>query len=100
MPYADPLPEAELATALSGLPEWTREGDAIRRTTTAHDFREAVELIVSVAEAAEAAGHHPDIHLTGYRRLTFELSTHAVKAITRRDIELATQIDRLILGDR
>ena len=100
MPYADPLPDDELAAALSELPEWTREGDAIRRTTTAHDFREAIELIVSVAEAAEAAGHHPDIHLTGYRRLTFELRTHAVKAITRRDIELATQIDRLILGDR
>jgi 4a-hydroxytetrahydrobiopterin dehydratase len=100
MPYADPLGDRELDAALAGLPEWTRDGECIRRTTTAHDFREAVELVVSVAEAAEAAGHHPDIHLTGYRRLTFELSTHAVKAITRRDIELATQIDRLILGDR
>jgi pterin-4a-carbinolamine dehydratase len=27
--------------------------------------------------------------------VTFTLTTHAAKAITRRDIELATEIDRL-----
>jgi pterin-4a-carbinolamine dehydratase len=30
--------------------------------------------------------------------VTFELTTHAAKALTRRDIDLATEIDRLILG--
>ena len=30
MPYADPLTDAELAEALAGLPEWSRDGDVIR----------------------------------------------------------------------
>ena len=95
MPYADPLTDEELEAALDGLPGWAREGDAIRRTLTCSDFRNAVDLVVAVAEAAEAADHHPDIAITGYRRVTFTLSTHAAHAITRRDIDLATDIDRL-----
>jgi len=30
-----------------------------------------------------------------YKRVTFTLTTHAAKAITARDIELAGEIDRL-----
>jgi 4a-hydroxytetrahydrobiopterin dehydratase len=96
MPYATPLTDAELADALALLPEWAQEGDTIRRSVEVADFAAAVALINAVAEAAEAADHHPDIHLTGYRHVSFEVSTHAAKALTRRDIELATEIDRLI----
>jgi 4a-hydroxytetrahydrobiopterin dehydratase len=96
MPYATPLTDAELADALALLPEWAQEGDTIRRSVEVADFAAAVALINAVAKAAEAADHHPDIHLTGYRHVSFEVSTHAAKALTRRDIELATEIDRLI----
>ena len=100
MPYADPLTDAELAAALASLPGWTRDGPTISRSVQLHDFREAIALVNAVADAAEAADHHPDMHITGYRRVSFELSTHAAKALTRRDIDLAAEIDRLIIGDR
>jgi 4a-hydroxytetrahydrobiopterin dehydratase len=96
MPYATPLTDAELAEALVSLPEWTPEGDTIRRSVQVADFAAAIALVNSVADAAEAANHHPDIHITGYRHVSFELSTHAARALTRRDIELAVEIDRLI----
>jgi 4a-hydroxytetrahydrobiopterin dehydratase len=95
MPYADPLTDAELAEALSGLEGWERTGTAIDRTIVTEGFRAAVALVDAVAEAAEAADHHPDVCITRYRRVTFTLTTHAAKAITRRDIELAAEIDRL-----
>ena len=95
MPYATPLTDPELTEALRSLPAWTRDGSTIRRTYEVADFRAAVALVNAVADAAEAANHHPDIHVTGYRRVTFELTTHAAKALTRRDIELAAEIDRL-----
>ena|SRR5688500_3271829 len=98
MPYADPLTDAELAAALRDLPDWAREGTVLRRTVTVAGFRAAVELVNAVADAAEAANHHPDICITGYRNVSFELSTHAAGAITRRDIELATEIDRLVVA--
>ena len=95
MPYAEPLTDAELADALVSLPAWEREGTSLRRTVDVADFRAAVALVHAVADAAEAANHHPDILIHGYRHVTFTLSTHAAKAITRRDTELAAQIDRL-----
>jgi 4a-hydroxytetrahydrobiopterin dehydratase len=95
VPYADPLTDEDLDAALAALDGWSREGDAIRRTVKAADFRSAIDLVDAVADAAEAADHHPDIAVTGYRRVTFTLSTHAAKAVTRRDIELAAEIDRI-----
>ncbi len=98
MPYAEPLTDAQLADALAALPEWTHTGAALSRSVKVADFRVAVTLVNAVAEAAEAADHHPDVCITGYRNVSFELSTHAAKALTRRDIELATEIDRLIIA--
>ena len=98
MPYADPLTKAELTAALADLPDWSQQGDHIRRTVRVAGFSAAAELVGAVAGAADAANHHPDVHITGYRNVTFELTTHAANAITRRDIELAEQIDRLIIG--
>jgi 4a-hydroxytetrahydrobiopterin dehydratase len=95
MPYADPLTEDEVDQALAGLDGWAREGDAIRRTVVCTDFRGAIALVNAVADAAEAANHHPDIEVRRYRRVSFTLSTHAANAITSRDIELAKEIDRL-----
>ena len=98
MPYADPLTDDELAAALAGLPEWTRDGVFIRRSVKVAGFSAAADLVRAVADAANAADHHPDVHITGYRNVAFELTTHAAGAITRRDIELAMEIDRLILA--
>jgi 4a-hydroxytetrahydrobiopterin dehydratase len=95
MPYADPLSDEDVAAALATLAGWDRDGDTIRRTVTAGDFPAAIRLVDAVAQAAEAADHHPDISVTRYRRVTFVLTTNAAKAITRRDIELAAEIDRL-----
>ena len=95
MPHADPLTDTELADALRAIPEWTRDGDVIRRSVRVDGFSAAADLVRAVATAADAADHHPDVHITGYRNVSFELSTHAAKAITRRDIDLAMEIDRL-----
>src|SRR3989337_395135 len=74
MPYATPLTDAELPSALASLPDWARDGAILRRTVKVADFRAAVALVNRVADAAEAANHHPDISITGYRNVTFELS--------------------------
>ena len=34
-------------------------------------------LLLRVGAVAEAEGHHPDLHLVGYNRVTAELSTHS-----------------------
>lgn len=44
------------------------------------NFKAAIDMFGRVAEVAEAEGHHPDLHLTGYNAVSIELTTHAVGA--------------------
>jgi 4a-hydroxytetrahydrobiopterin dehydratase len=96
MPYAEPLTDAEVADGLAALDGWERDGDLIRRSVRVKGFSSAAELVRAVAAAADAANHHPDVHITGYRTVTFELTTHAAHALTRRDLALAAEIDELV----
>ena len=49
MPYADPLTDDELAAALAALPDWTRDGDMLRRTVKVGGFTQAADLVRAVA---------------------------------------------------
>ena len=89
------LDEAGLAAALVDLPAWASEGEAITRTFRRRDWRGAIALVNEVAEEAERRDHHPDISITGYRNVTFRLTSHDSGGVTKRDINLARRIDEL-----
>lgn len=59
------------------------------------DFAAAVRFLQDIAEVAEEEDHHPDIHLTGYRKLKIDLSTHAVGGLSENDFILAAKIEKL-----
>ena len=87
------LDDAAIETALRGLPDWKREGNTITRTVRRRDWLDAIALLNAVAPEAERRNHHPDVCITGYRDVTFRLTTHSKGGITERDIGLATWID-------
>jgi 4a-hydroxytetrahydrobiopterin dehydratase len=82
---------------LKALPDWKLSADAksIRVEYLMKNFMAAVNLIQKIAGIAEAENHHPDIHLTGYRKLCVELSTHAIGGLSENDFILAAKIDQL-----
>lgn len=86
------LDEAEIRTRLDALDGWTRDGDAIRKTYTLDSFAEAVAFVNRIAELAERADHHPDIDIR-YDRVGCALSTHSEGGLTRKDFDLARQLD-------
>jgi 4a-hydroxytetrahydrobiopterin dehydratase len=75
--------------------QWRREGDAIVRQWELQDFGQAMEFVNRVADAAEAANHHPDIHLHGWNKVRLELSTHSEGGLTQKDFDMAARIDEL-----
>jgi 4a-hydroxytetrahydrobiopterin dehydratase len=89
------LDNERVMAALDGLTDWQRDGDAIVRTAKLPSFPAAIETVRAVAEIAEARNHHPDIDIR-WRTVTFRCSTHSAGGITELDIELATQIDRIL----
>lgn len=92
-----PLPASAAKTLLQDVPGWELvEGKAIRRTVKCKDFLDAVSLIQQIAPIAEAEDHHPDLHLTNYKTLTIELSTHAIGGLSENDFILAAKINQLL----
>ncbi|MET8145240.1 4a-hydroxytetrahydrobiopterin dehydratase [Sphaerisporangium sp. NPDC005288] len=88
------LDEAAIATRLSTVPDWKREGDEIRRTIVAPDFRTAIAIVNDVAEQAEAMNHHPDVDIR-WRRLHLALTTHDAGGLTEKDFTLAARVDAI-----
>jgi 4a-hydroxytetrahydrobiopterin dehydratase len=88
------LSDEEIAAAVVQTP-WEREGDAIVRDLKFDDFAGAMAFANRVAEAAEAANHHPDILVHGWNRVRLTLSTHSEGGITRADLDLAGKLDGL-----
>ena len=78
-----------------GKGDWRREGAEIVRERTFADFRGAMAFANRVADAAEEAGHHPDILAHGYKHVALRLSTHSEGGLTERDFALARTLDAL-----
>lgn len=86
-------PEA-LQSFLTEHPLWKHEGGMIRRTYEAPTFLAGIGFVNKVAQAAEAADHHPDIDIR-WRKVTLALVTHDAGGLTWRDTKLAAEAERL-----
>jgi 4a-hydroxytetrahydrobiopterin dehydratase len=91
------VPEPQLTELLDKLDGWQRDGRSITKTFTRTGWKSAVGFVDRIAEAAAAADHHPDIHLERYKHVRVVLTTHITKGISRADIDLAKEIDRIAL---
>lgn len=81
--------------ALDGLGNWIYGDGTIRAEFTAVSFPAAAELAKQVADAAEAANHHPDMAIRYPGRLEVTLTTHAAGELTTLDVALAREVDVL-----
>ena len=89
------LNDEDVAAAIVETP-WERAGDAIVRDFAFDDFTAAMAFANRVADAAEAANHHPDILVHGWNKVRLRLSTHSEGGITQADVAMARKIDGLL----
>lgn len=92
MPLINP---ADIQTRLAYLPSWAVQNGSLTKTFGVRSFAHGVLFIGAIGQLAEAANHHPDICLHGYKNVTVSLSTHSEGGITEKDFELAGQIESL-----
>ena len=80
---------------LKKVPNWnlSENGKMIFREYSLKNFMSVIESINKIAKIAEREGHHPDLHVTNYRELRIELTTHALHGLTENDFILAAKID-------
>jgi 4a-hydroxytetrahydrobiopterin dehydratase len=94
-----PVIEPEAAKQyIHATPEWTlsEDGKSISRKVVRKNFVAALALVNQIGEIAESEGHHPDLHLTGYRNLQIVLTTHAIGGLSENDFIVAAKIEHIL----
>ena len=93
----EPCTLQESEQQLKQLTGWylTHDGQRIRKDWTVKNFVAGMDFFNKVTEVAEADGHHPDLHIYGYRNVWIELWTHAIGGLSENDYILAAKIDQL-----
>ena len=91
------LTATEAAQQIQELDGWTilEKPDRISKSWHVKNFVAGMDFLNQVTQLAEVEGHHPDVHLVGYRNVTIDIWTHAINGLSTNDFILAAKIDRL-----
>ena len=84
----------EARSRLASLPGWQIEQGELTKTFQFKDFVASLRFVNQVGQAAESAGHHPDIDIR-YNKVRLALVTHDAGGITAKDFDLAAQAEKL-----
>ncbi|OHA71039.1 MAG: hypothetical protein A3D64_00015 [Candidatus Wildermuthbacteria bacterium RIFCSPHIGHO2_02_FULL_49_9] len=90
-----PLKKEKIEKYLKEVEGWeAKKGKLISRTFSFKSFKEAINFVNQVAGIAEQEQHHPDIHIR-YKKVTLELTTHAIAGLSENDFIMASKIDAM-----
>ena len=87
------LSDETIREKLAKIVGWTYENKSLHKTFRFPSFLAGIEFVNKVAQAAEAAGHHPDLTIN-YNVVSVTLSTHSEGGVTQKDFALAATIDQ------
>jgi len=88
------LSKDEIQQKLKTMEGWSHQGKALHKKYTFRSFLPGIQFVNKIAEAAERAGHHPDITIN-YSVVAISLSTHSEGGVTEKDFALAGIIDQI-----
>ena len=89
----------EISSALAALPDWSLIDGRLHREFKFADFAKAFAFMTDVAAVADKMDHHPDWSNV-YNRVTIHLWTHDAGGITKLDVQLAENIEKIALKHR
>ena len=88
-----PLTKENIEEYMKEVQGWeVRDNKLIAKTFGFKSFKEAIDFVNQAAGIAEEEQHHPDIHIR-YKKVTLELTTHAIKGLSENDFIMASKID-------
>ena len=89
------LSSDQMREKLERLTGWSVDGETIRKQFVFDGFASAVSFVVRIAFDAEAADHHPDVLISGYKKVTLTFTTHSAGGLTEKDFAGAEAADRV-----
>lgn len=91
-----PLPKSQIERFKKQLnQDWKIiDSKKISRQFIFDSFTSAITFVNKIAAIAEAEDHHPDITIN-YKKVTLELTTHAIGGLSENDFIMAAKADKL-----
>ena len=86
--------EPEIQKAIAELGSWAIANGKLHREYRFRTFVQAFGFMTQVALLAERAAHHPE-WFNVYNRVVVDLTTHEAGGITRKDLDLAREIEEI-----
>lgn len=68
----------------------------LRKNLQFLDFKHALGFVNEIGDIAEHEGHHPDITIHDWNKVTFTLWTHSMKGLSENDFIMAAKIDQTL----
>jgi len=90
------LKKEEIKDALSSLDGWKQGEKEITKQFELKDFKGALSFVNKIGEKAEEMDHHPDIFIHSWNKVKITISTHSEGGITKKDVQLAEKIQKLV----
>jgi 4a-hydroxytetrahydrobiopterin dehydratase len=87
---------SRLDDALAALGGWRHESGWLKRSYSTDGWRSTMLAVNAIAFLAEAANHHPDLEVH-WGSVGVSLQTHSAGGVTDKDLQLAHQIEALVL---
>ena len=90
-----PMEKGKIEEYLQEVAGWElKESKVIFKIFGFKSFKEAIDFVNQVATIAEQEQHHPNIYIH-YRKVTLELTTHAIHGLSENDFIMASKIDAM-----
>ena len=89
------LSEQQITEELKNLNGWSLTENSIRKTFTTKGFPQTMGLVTAIGSFCQQHDHHPDFLTMKYSSVEVSFSTHTAKGITKKDIEIAKDLDTL-----
>ena len=88
------LESSELEAEVGKLPGWEVREGALEKPFKRGDFNGSMAFLNRIAEAADAADHHPDVSIS-WDTVTLRWVSHSAGGITAADVRMAGKSDEL-----
>jgi 4a-hydroxytetrahydrobiopterin dehydratase len=88
------LEREELEAEVAKLGGWEVHDGALQKSFSCGDFGGSMAFLNRVADAADAADHHPDVSIS-WDTVTLRWVTHSEGGITGNDVQMARKSDEL-----
>jgi 4a-hydroxytetrahydrobiopterin dehydratase len=88
------LEGSELEAEVAKLPGWEVRSGALEKSFQRGDFNGSMALLNRIAEAADAADHHPDVSIS-WDTVTLRWVNHSAGGITAADVDMARKSDKI-----